>query len=91
MVACAIEGTVSVSTVMLRNGGSVRDLFDSDDSDGLEETVFGLCVEEARCSCIFPFLSFLVPLSLPLSVFLVLLGLMLRSSVTFDGLTSFLS
>jgi hypothetical protein len=43
MVACATEGTVSVSTVMLRRGGSIRVLLvlDSEDSEGFDDTVFG--------------------------------------------------
>lgn len=92
IVACATDGTVSVSTVMLRSGGSARDLVDSDESDGFEVTVFGRCVEAARRSCILPFLADLVALSLPLSVLLLLLlalpSLALRSSVIFDELTS---
>ena len=91
MGACATDGTVSVSTVILRNGGSTRDRFESDESDGLEETVLARCVEAARCSCILPFLPVLDALSLPLSVFLLLDCLVLRSSVTLDELTSFRS
>lgn len=37
---CATEGTVSVSTVMLRRGGS-RDRVDMEDREGLAETVCG--------------------------------------------------
>lgn len=40
MDACATEGTVSVSTVMLRRGGS-RERVDIEDSDGFAETVCG--------------------------------------------------
>lgn len=88
IVGCATEGTVSVSTVMLRRGGSARDLFESDEREGFEDTVGGRCVDAARFSCIFPFLPDLVALSLPLSLFLLLLSLVLRSSVTLDELTS---
>lgn len=95
MVGCATDGTVSVSTVMLRNGGSrVLLELDSEDNDGLVDTVFGRCVEAVRCSCILPFLPVLLPLSLPLSVLfegVVVLRLLLRSSVTLDELTSCLS
>lgn len=88
MVACAIEGTVSVSTVMLFRE-SLRDLIvESDEKDGFEGRVFGRCVVEDRCSCILP-LSFLRPLSLPLSACLA--DFALRSSVTFDDVTSCLS
>lgn len=90
MVACATDGTVSVSTVMLRNGGSARDRFESEDSEGFEEMVCGRCVDAERCSCILPFFAFLSALSLPLSVLLLLLSLALelRSSVILDELTS---
>lgn len=91
MVDCATDWTVSVSTVMLRKGGSARDRLDKEESDGLEETEFCRWVEEARWSCILPFLSALVAPSLPLSEFLVLLRAVLRSSVTLDELTSFRS
>lgn len=68
IVACAIDGTVSVSTVMLRRGGSrARD--DSDVNEGLVETLLlTLWVDDDRCCCILPFLPFFVPLSLPLPV-----------------------
>ena len=92
MVACAIEGTVSVSTVMLRRGGSrARD--DSDVKEGLVETLLlTRWVEDDRCSCILPFLPLRVPLSLPLPVLAyMLLGRLLRSSVTLEELTSFRS
>ena len=92
MVACAIDGTVSVSTVMLRRGGSrARD--DSDVKEGLVETLLlTRWVEDDRCSCILPFLPLRVPLSLPLPVLAyMLLGRLLRSSVTFEELTSFRS
>jgi len=88
IVACATDGTVSVSTVMLRRGGSARDLLESDDNEGFVDTVLGLCVEVVRFSCIFSFLLDFVALSLPLSVLLLLLSLVLRSSVTLDELTS---
>ena len=80
---------------MLRSGGSARDRFERDEYDALEVTVFVRCVEGACCSCILPFQAVLGPLSLPLSVFLVLfcevLSEVLRSSVTLDELTSFRS
>lgn len=38
MVDCATEGTVSVSTVILRSGGWVAERVDRDDSDGLDVT-----------------------------------------------------
>jgi hypothetical protein len=38
MVDCATEGTVSVSTVMLRRGGWVAERVESDDMDGFEVT-----------------------------------------------------
>ena len=92
MVACAIDGTISVSTVMLRRGGSrARD--DSDDNEGLVETLLlTRWVDDDRCSCILPFLPFFAPLSLPLPVLAyMLLCRLLRSSVTFEELTSFRS
>lgn len=77
---------------MLRRGGSARDLLESEDSEGLDDTVLGRCVEVERFSCILSFLPDLVALSLPLSVLLLvlvlLLSLALRSSVTLDELTS---
>ena len=93
MPACATEGTVSVSTVMLRRGGSVRDRFESDENEAFEEIVFDRCKEVARCSCILPLASAFDAPSLPLSLFLVLLRLELelRSSLTLDELTSFRS
>ena len=49
IVVCATEGTVSVSTVMLRNGGSVRDLtVCSDENEGFEVGALGRCVETDR-------------------------------------------
>lgn len=89
MVACAIEGTISVSTVMLRKGGSrARD--DSDVNEGLVETwLLTRWVDDERCSCILPFLPVFVPLSLPLPVLACMLLRLLRFSVTFDELTSF--
>lgn len=92
MVDCATEGIVSVSTVMLRRGGSARDRLDKDESDGLDERLFGgRWVDATRCSCILPLGVALDALSLPLSVFLLLVCLELRSSVTLDELTSFRS
>jgi hypothetical protein len=88
MVDCATDGTVSVSTVMLRNGCWDAERVESDESDGFAETWCGRCVEAERCSCILPFFAVLGPLSLPLPVFLLLLFLELRSSVTLDELTS---
>jgi hypothetical protein len=59
-----------------------------DDSDGFVVMWFGRCVEAER-SCILPFFAVLDPLSLPLPVCLLLgVVLELRSSVTFDELTS---
>jgi hypothetical protein len=40
MDGCATEGTVSVSTVMLRRGGS-RDRVDIEEREGFAETVCG--------------------------------------------------
>lgn len=94
--ACATEGTVSVSTVMLRSGGS-RARVDMEDSDGFAETeCWGRWAKVERCSCILPFLALLDALSLPLSVCLEWSCLKescfeLRSSVTLDELTSFRS
>jgi hypothetical protein len=90
MVDCATEGTVSVSTVMLRRGGWVAERVESDDMEGFEVTCEGLCVDAERCSCILPFCAVLGPLSLPLPVCLWLF-LELRSSVISDELTSFRS
>jgi hypothetical protein len=89
MVAWAIEGTVSVSTVMLRRGGS-RARVDRELSEGFDETLLGRCVEAERCSCILPLVVDLGPLSLPLPVpvWLVWVGRVLRSSVTLNELTS---
>jgi hypothetical protein len=86
-----MDGTVSVSTVMLRRGGSrARD--DSDVREGLVETLLlTRWVDDERCSCILPLEAFLVPLSLPLPVCMLLLCRLLRSSVTFEELTSFRS
>lgn len=74
---------------MLRRGGSrARD--DSEVKEGLVETLLlTRWVDDDGCSCILTFTPFLVPLSLPLPVLAcMLLGLLLRSSVTFDELTS---
>lgn len=90
MVDCATDGTVSVSTVMLRKGGCVAERVESDDKDGFAVTWLGRCVEAERCSCILPFFADLGPLSLPLPVCL-LLSFELRSSVTLEELTSFRS
>jgi hypothetical protein len=90
MVDCGTEGTVSVSTVMLRKGGWVAERVDSDDSDGFDVTRVGLWADAERCSCILPFWVDFGPLSLPLPVCLPwsLVFFVLRSSVTFDELTS---
>jgi hypothetical protein len=56
MVDCGTEGTVSVSTVMLRKGGWVADRVDSDDRDGFDVTWVGLWADAERCSCILPVL-----------------------------------
>lgn len=94
MVAWAIEGTVSVSTVMLRSGGS-RVRVDRELSEGLDETLLGRCCEAERCSCILGLVADFGPLSLPLPVpvlvlvvWLVWVGRVLRSSVTLNELTS---
>jgi hypothetical protein len=93
MVDWATEGTVSVSTVMLRKGGCVAERVERDDKDGFAVTCLGLCVEAERCSCILPLVAVLLPLSLPLPVclLLVLLFLELKSSETLEELTSFRS
>lgn len=85
-----MDGTVSVSTVMLRKGGSrARD--DSEVNEGLVETLLlTRWVDDERCSCILPLRPLFGPLSLPLPVCMLLFRL-LRSSVTFDELTSFRS
>ena len=90
MVACAIDGTVSVSTVMLRKGGSRAAREDSEVNEGLVDTLLlTRWVDDDRFSCILPLPPFLVPLSLPLPVLAcMLLGRLLRSSVTFEELTS---
>jgi len=89
MADCATEGIVSVSTVMLRRGGWVAERVESADSDCLELSWCGRAVEADRCSCILPFFAALDPLSLPLPVVLLLLSRFeLRSSVTFEWLTS---
>lgn len=81
IVACAIEGTVSVSTVMFLVGASVRDLIvESDEYEALDGSAFGRWDDTDRWSCIFP-LSF--------SMCLVAFGL--RSSETFVDVTSFRS
>jgi hypothetical protein len=73
MVDCGTEGTVSVSTVMLRKGGCVAERVESDDRDGFAVIWFGRCVDAERWSCILPFFADLGPLSLPLPVCLLLL------------------
>lgn len=89
MVACATDGTVSVSTVMFREGASVRDLMvEREEKEGFEVGAEGRWVDVDRCSCIFP-LSLLGALSPPLSTYFEALAL--RSSVTFDDVTSFRS
>lgn len=89
MVDCATEGTVSVSTVMLRDE-CVADRVDRDEREGLGVMWLGRCVEAERCcfSCILPLFTALLPLSLPLPVCLLWEFLELRSSVTLDELTS---
>jgi hypothetical protein len=90
IVACAIEGTVSVSTVMLRRGGS-RARVERELSEGLDETLLRRWVEVERYSCILAFGAVLGPLSLPLPVLVLWLtwvGRVLRSSVTLMELTS---
>lgn len=53
MAVCATDGTVSVSTVMFRNGVSVRDLtVCNDENEGLEVGPLGRCVEADRWSWI---------------------------------------
>lgn len=85
MVVCATEGTVSVSTVMFRNGGSVRDLtVCSDEKEGLEVGALGRCVETDRWSCALDLLRTL--LSLLTSTFFEVR--VLRSSVILLGMTS---
>lgn len=87
IVACATEGTVSVSTVMFREGASVRDLIvERDDTEGLLLRDIGRWDEADRCSCIFPLSALLSP-----AVSLCFGVLALRSSVTFDDVTSFRS
>lgn len=86
---CATDGTVSVSTVMLRKGGSMRDRLESEEMEGFDEMV-PCCCDATRCSCVLPCLTALLPLSLPLSA-LLLFDLELRSSVTLEELTSFRS
>lgn len=59
--------------------------------EGFEGRLPGRWTTEAgRCSCTLPWLSFLMVDSLPLSLCLLLLEL-LRSSVTFDDVTSLCS
>lgn len=90
IVACAIDGTVSVSTVMFREGASARDLVVvRDGTEGFVLRAIGRWNEADRCSCILPLSVFLNPLSLPLSVGFEALAL--RSSVIFDDVTSFRS
>jgi hypothetical protein len=87
MVACGTEGTVSVSTVMFRDGASVRDLMvDRDATEGLVLNAPGRWDEAVRCSCILPLSALRSPPSPPCPGVAVL-----RSSVTFDDVTSFRS
>lgn len=81
MVGCGMDGTVSVSTVMLFNGTSARDFtVESEEYDAFD-VMFGRCEDEDRLTGDFSLRSFLfAPLSLPLSVCLG--ALVLRSSVT---------
>jgi hypothetical protein len=77
---------------MLRDGPSVRDfVVDRDENEAFDDMAGGHWLEEeARWSCIFALESFLmVPVSLPLSVCAGALAL--RSSVTFEDVTSFRS
>ena len=84
-----MEGTVSVSTVMFRDAASALALLEASmEFEGFEGRLPGRWTTEAeRCSCMLPWLSFLMVDSLPLSLCLLLLEL-LRSSVTFDDVTS---
>jgi hypothetical protein len=86
-VACATEGTVSVSTVMFREGASVRDLMvERDDTEGFVFKAMGRANEAVRCSCILPLSELLsTPASLCFEAFV------LRSSVTLDDVVSFRS
>lgn len=90
MADWATDGTVSVSTVMLRDG-CVAERVDREDSDGFVVTWWGRCADAERCcSCILAVWVFLVVVSLPLP-FCLALCLELRSSVTLAELTSFRS
>ena len=85
-VACATDGTVSVSTVMLSEGASVLDLtVESDEKEAFGESMFGRWagVDATRSSCTLRLFSVF---SLPLSP--CLLDRTLRSSVTFGDVTS---
>lgn len=87
MVGWATDGTVSVSTVMFRRGGSLRDLMaERDESEGLLESGYARWVDAERISCILP-LSILEPASLSRSP--ARDSLALRSSVILDDVTSF--
>jgi hypothetical protein len=69
----------------------VAERVESDDRDGFVVTWLGRCDEAERCSCILPFWAERGPLSLPLPVFLLLVVVALRSSVSLGELTSFRS
>jgi len=87
IVACATEGTVSVSTVIFREGASVRDLmFEREDTEGFVFRAIGRWNEADRCSCILPLSEFRSP-----TASLCFGGFPLRSSVTLDDVTSFRS